>query len=100
MASPVWTPEPLTPFEYKKKLMNSANRNIGITACLVVGYMFITAIIGNFVSFGGIWWAIVFSYLVSISGAAAYCITKFATSEDLTKEYKEQYELHQEAKVK
>lgn len=83
--------EPLTPFEYKKETDSEATRSVAIASISVVSYMFLTGLLGNFLEFGGIWWAIVFSYLVAIGGGVSYCISKFISNEELVKEYSKQY---------
>tara|TARA_R110000803_G_scaffold191485_1_gene254170 strand:+ start:687 stop:944 length:258 start_codon:yes stop_codon:yes gene_type:complete len=45
-------------------------------AAIVVGYMFISSIIGSLMTLRYVWWIIVFSYIAAIVGAVAYCLAK------------------------
>ena len=51
--------KPLTPFQYRNEKSSENIKFIGTASMIVVGYMFLTALLGSFIDFGGIWWAIV-----------------------------------------
>ena len=73
------------PHQPDMKPFRSTSDAVIKVSLLVVGYMFITAIIGSFVHFGGIWWAIVFSYIAAIAGGIAYIGFKYDEYENFIK---------------
>lgn len=85
----------LTPFEYRTEKTNDSIKIAGLTAIIVVSYMFCTLMIGQVVDFGYIWWGISLSYIVTIGFGITYSVLKFATSEDLINKYEEDYKSKQ-----
>lgn len=89
----------LTPFEYEKQIMNESIGLIAKATGCVVGYIFLTAILGSFIDFGGIWWGITLSYIIALAGGIAYSAIRIATASDLTEQYRKDYiQKHKEKK--
>ena len=84
----------LTPFEYTKVLTNQSIHKIGIASILVVSYMLLTALLGAFIEFGGIWWGITLSYFVAIGSGIAFVVARFIANEELVKQYEKEYKLN------
>lgn len=52
------------------------SKSIANAIMVLIGYVIVTCIIGAFISFGGIWWAISLSYILATIGVAMYSIQK------------------------
>ncbi len=83
-----------TPLEYEKESIDSSLKNIMIVTGLIVSYIFLTILIGLFVTFGGMWFAITLSYLVAIGGGIFYCIAQWESNDEFIKEYRKEYSKH------
>tara|TARA_R110000796_G_scaffold159388_3_gene276169 strand:- start:2280 stop:2588 length:309 start_codon:yes stop_codon:yes gene_type:complete len=81
----------LSPFEYTKQTSEEGSMNILWSTVLIVMYMFISGIVGNFIELGGVWWVLVLSYILAIVGGVMFCISKVLMNEELVKLYKEEY---------
>ena len=81
----------MTPSEFMKKQEDEFQQYIIKAFSLVIGYVFLTCILGAIISFGGIWWAIALSYIIAITGGAVTCVQKYESKEFLEKVFEKEY---------
>lgn len=81
----------LTPFEYGKQTINESIGLIAKATGCVVGYIFLTAILGSFIEFGGIWWGITLSYIIALAGGIAYSAIRILVATELIEQYRKEY---------
>lgn len=62
--------------ELALKGFTSVSDAIMKASIIVVGYMFLTIIVGAFVDFGWAWLAITLSYIVAVGAGISYCVIK------------------------
>ena len=67
--------------DIEKDLLEQCSKVIPKTVAIVIGYFFITIILGAFINFGYIWWAITFTYIIAIAGGIAYIAIKYEEAE-------------------